>query len=224
MEINKGFRQFLIVKKEDALFHLKDRKIIDLFHLNEREKIIIQGIWYEEKSYGEIGDELKLSDERIRQIYVKVRTKIAYQMFLFEIRFNTLKETEEKNNALNQEVNTLKNLLKENGIVHEPEMKPPQEEEKTITDGLLNIAIDDMDIPVRIKNAFRNSDIKKLSDIASWKIEDLLKIRNLGVGSLRSFLQELKFIGISFPEWNESPLYRRFGPPVGHSFERKPKH
>lgn len=211
MQVNKGFRKFVIEKKEDALFYLKDRKIIEWFNLTEREKIIIYGIWYDEKSYRDIGDELKLSAERIRQIYCKVRIKIAYQIFHFEIRFNKLNEIEEKNNSLNQQVNILKNLLIENGIIHES-ILAPKDDEKKKTDPL-NIAIEDMDIPVRIKNAFRNSEIKKLSDLATWNIEDFLKIRNLGYHSLSLFLLELKFLGISIPGWNKSPLFRRLSIP-----------
>jgi DNA-directed RNA polymerase alpha subunit len=55
-----------------------------------------------------------------------------------------------------------------------------------------------MNFLIRIKNVFRNADIRTVSDILPYYKNDLLKLRGFGKKCIRELEDELRRIGIPY--------------------------
>lgn len=79
---------------------------------------------------------------------------------------------------------------------------------------ILSTKLIDLDIPVRLLNCLRQVDMRTLGDALSVKRTELLKIRHLGVGSLRSLDKIVNDCGLHYGkmtlrEWNISKTMRK---------------
>ncbi|PIT88891.1 MAG: DNA-directed RNA polymerase subunit alpha [Candidatus Levybacteria bacterium CG10_big_fil_rev_8_21_14_0_10_36_7] len=85
--------------------------------------------------------------------------------------------------------------------VHEP--KESSDEVKEISDSglsedVLNMTVDELDLPTRIYNSLRNAGIETLEDMLKTPKKELMAYRNLGAKSLSIIEESLKARGIPF--------------------------
>lgn len=70
--------------------------------------------------------------------------------------------------------------------------------ESDVSDELLKMRIEELDIPTRIVNALENGGIENVEQLLNTKREDLVVIKNLGTKSLSVIAEKLKERGIEF--------------------------
>jgi len=67
----------------------------------------------------------------------------------------------------------------------------------SVSDSILRLTIDELDLPTRIYNSLRNNGIEKLGQLLETSKKDLLSMRNLGNKSITVIEEKLKEKGIS---------------------------
>ncbi|HUW21360.1 MAG TPA: DNA-directed RNA polymerase subunit alpha [Candidatus Bathyarchaeia archaeon] len=77
--------------------------------------------------------------------------------------------------------------------------KPPKEEreEKPVFSELLNLTVEELNLPTRIANALRRGGFGTLSDLIQAPLENLLKVKNLGEKSIKIISAALDEKGFS---------------------------
>lgn len=69
----------------------------------------------------------------------------------------------------------------------------------SVSDDLLKLTVDELDLPTRIYNSLRNGGIETLSQLLGTPRKDLISMRNMGVKSISIIEDKLKERGISLP-------------------------
>lgn len=85
--------------------------------------------------------------------------------------------------------------------IYEP--VPEEEEEKTepkISDEVLKLTIEELDLPVRITNALKAIEINTIADLINTPKAQLLKAKNLGTKSISLILEKLVERGLTLRE------------------------
>lgn len=84
--------------------------------------------------------------------------------------------------------------------IYEPQLPSSQEEletKKSISDNILKLTIDELDLPTRIYNSLRNGEIEILGQLIEKSKKDLLSLRNMGNKSIAVIEDKLKGKGLS---------------------------
>ena len=84
--------------------------------------------------------------------------------------------------------------------VYEPKIKKleePEEKTKTISDEVIKMRIEELDIPTRIVNALANGGIETIGQLMETPRSDLMKIKNLGTKSLSIISEKLQEKGVT---------------------------
>lgn len=84
--------------------------------------------------------------------------------------------------------------------VYDPKVKPVEEPVQTtpvISDEVLKMRIEELDIPTRIVNALANGGIETISQLLNTSRADLMKVKNLGSKSLSVVETKLKERGVT---------------------------
>lgn len=68
-----------------------------------------------------------------------------------------------------------------------------------VSDEILKMTVDELDLPTRIYNSLRNGGIETLQQLLSTPRKDLINMRNMGVKSISIIEEKLKEKGISLP-------------------------
>lgn len=85
--------------------------------------------------------------------------------------------------------------------VYEPDMEEEEEVgEPKISDEVLKLTIEELDLPVRITNALKAIEINLIEDLLSTPRQSLLKAKNLGVKSINLISEKLAERGLSLSE------------------------
>lgn len=106
--------------------------------------------------------------------------------------------------------------FRKNAIRSNSEEKPVEEKksspEELATD-ILKIRVEDLGLTMRSRNALVRSGVKTVGDIVVMNIRKMLRIRNLGLGSIREIVTKLKEYGIEYKaeptgvlNWDELPF------------------
>lgn len=69
---------------------------------------------------------------------------------------------------------------------------------KSVSDAVLKLTIDELDLPTRIYNSLRNGGIETLGQLLTTSRKDLMSMRNMGTKSLMVIEEKLKGKGLSF--------------------------
>ena len=84
--------------------------------------------------------------------------------------------------------------------VYEPKVKSAEEPAaviSNISDDVLKMRIEELDIPTRIVNALGNGGIETVGQLLGTQRSDLMKIKNLGVKSISIVEEKLKEKGVA---------------------------
>src|SRR3989338_4356793 len=85
--------------------------------------------------------------------------------------------------------------------VYEPDLaEEVVEGESKISDEVLKLTIEELDLPVRITNALKAIEINTIEDLLSTQRQHLLKAKNLGVKSINLISEKLAERGLSLGE------------------------
>lgn len=101
--------------------------------------------------------------------------------------------------AVEEAAKILSNAFKQ---IYEPvaEVEAVEDAGKSISDEILKLTVDELDLPVRITNALRAIDVNLVEDLVNISRGQLLKAKNLGSKSLTLVSEKLNERGLSLRE------------------------
>ena len=67
----------------------------------------------------------------------------------------------------------------------------------TVSDSLLKLTVDELDLPTRIYNSLRNGEIETIGQLLGKSKKDLMSMRNMGIKSIAAIEEKLKEKGVS---------------------------
>lgn len=79
----------------------------------------------------------------------------------------------------------------------EAEVEENQAAMPAVSDEVLRLTVDELDLPTRIYNSLRNGGIETISQLLSTPRKDLINMRNMGVKSITIIEEKLKDKGVS---------------------------
>lgn len=170
-----------------ALFHFLD-------NLTPRESLVIKrryGLGCESRTLKEVGKELKVGPERVRQIEIKALRKLRhpstskYILLLYTPRFElvmTVKSLETQNARLKTELCALEKRLEHVEKKHAP------------------LSVEDLDITARSYNCLKRAGITTVDQLLETDRKVLFDTRNFGVACLENIIAALVKWGFAIPE------------------------
>lgn len=196
IEVSEGIE---IINPEHYLGSLSDKKSkIDM------EMNVERGMGYalaEERNITTVG---VMPIDAIFSPVIKVSYKVEqtrvgrqtnYDKLIFEIWTNGTIDPQE---ALVQSSRTLVSYFEG---VHQPQQVEASAEHmaiaSSVSDDILKMTIDELDLPTRIYNSLRNAGIETVGQLLGTPKKDLMNYRNLGAKSLSIIEDSLKAKGIS---------------------------
>lgn len=144
---------------------------------------ILSKIYIEKKSYNEIAISEDITIERVRQIFNKAKQDIFKGINNHSRRINYYKK---EINKLHSRIQYLETEL---GNIQTP---------KENRNPILNKAIAECDLSIRILTCLDQNDINTIEDLIRLQIKDLFKIRNLGKKSIDEIIKFIAFNNLSF--------------------------
>ncbi len=105
--------------------------------------------------------------------------------------------TIEAKNALNQASEILVSYFHQIFEPHEVPEADKQSLSSSLSDNVLKMTIDELDLPTRIYNSLRNAGVETVGDMINTPKKELMSYRNLGAKSLSIIEESLKERGIS---------------------------
>lgn len=199
----------------DDIVESFDKRFSELNTYTDREMEIFNLRYKNYYTYEQIGNEIGVSKERVRQILAKAIRKLMRPNV-----FNRLIEHETKLEMLNaQETARIREELKNEmslevamDIVAEKfgfESKEALEEclnnGGRFGDDRLDMTIEQLDLCVREYNCLRRARINTVGELIALSFEDLMRIRNLGRKSLRGIIEKVHNLGLLFKDDNYKP-------------------
>lgn len=162
-------------------------------HLTDREQMVLEMRFVHGMFLGQCGKHLNVSRERIRQIEAKAIRKLRNPRFAKHYLLDTLDkafEIDAERARLERENMMLREKLEKYENIPKPKAEPRK------------IDIDDMELSVRSYNCLRRAGFNFVDDLDGKTVEDLKRVRNLGMKSLREVVEKAKQFGVEIP-WEE---------------------
>lgn len=176
--------------------------------LSTREMDIID-MYIEGESLQEIADVFSLTSTRVNQILAKALRKFTEQTGEITANLRENSELEDEIHSLKLSVAALKKEYNDYRLSH----GDTEDENPSCPPEILLKSIDDCGFSIRIVIALKWTDIYDVNGLVTrfYRFEDILKIRNIGRGSLceiRNFMDEHNLVFIR-PGESLSQFYRR---------------
>lgn len=154
----------------------KERVEYALNLLNKTEQKVLRLLFFEKKSFNEIGDQLRLSTQRISQIRFKAMRKLRHRS-----RFWVLTPIVKKIGDLKTE-----DLVSEKEQERSKILKGPlyDRAQKALAEKL-SIPLKNLDISFGTSDRLQRLDLKTIGNLQGKTEEELLKIKNFGPKSIR---------------------------------------
>src|SRR6185312_11946717 len=166
---------------------LFDTKLLDNSFLSEKEIFCIKSHLGNEKSFHQIGREIELTDERVRQIIENGLGKVFLATKNFIAKNYLLQKTLTEKEALEKEIRELR--------------KRVTTEEYSIRE--LELTFDEKIIPihgtlfsVRALNALKQLNIGSVNQLARVTIEQLTSINKVGAKTINEIVNRAEELGI----------------------------
>ena len=176
--------------------------------LSTREMDIID-MYIEGESLQEIADVFSLTSTRVNQILAKALRKFTEQTVDITANIRENSELEAEIHSLKLSVAALKKEYNDYRLSH----GDTEDENPSCPPEILLKSIDDCGFSIRIVSALKWIDVYDVNGLVTrfYRFEDILKIRNIGRGSLceiRNFMDEHNLVFIR-PGESMSQFYRR---------------
>ena len=199
-------------------FYLSIPKMMqELGVLNEREAKVVTML-IEGKTMEEIGEDLYISRERVRQIFFKAIRKSSHIAHLKE-ELDAYEQLKKKYATLQEAVNVMDDDFKEY-VRMKVEAKTMDDDpvELSKEDEFLNFLstpLSEFDFSVRCLNCLRYADIRTIADLVRLQKRDVLCLRNFGKKSLTELDDFIEEKGL---QWgmNVDELYRKAAVRAAH--------
>lgn len=124
----------------------------------------------------------------------RVGRKTSYDRLILEI---TTDGTITPQESLNEAAKILSNTFRQ---IYEPDEEEEEEAPAAISDEVLKMTVEELDLPVRITNALRAIEISTIEDLLNVSRPELLKAKNLGAKSLSLISEKLLERGLTLRE------------------------
>ena len=198
---------------DETRFSVMDLACIDLLFtdlLTSREEYCVCKYFKEYKTLEEIGKELNISKERIRQILRKAVLKIRHKLYRLDLERQIEKENEIKEKS--QKARDLDLMQHRQEIAQKFLASGNYDSECVIEFGEISLknhlgnnqykdtSIDDLDLSVRSYNCLRRAGIFNLSELLEKTEWEMMKVKNLSRKSLKEIENKLRDLGLSFRE------------------------
>lgn len=161
--------------------------------LTEREQKVLELRFVHGMTYEQCGYRFNVTRERIRQVEQKALRKLRSPRFAKHYILDTLNkafEIDAERARLERENMMLREKLEKYENVPKPKAEPRK------------IDIADMELSIRSYNCLKRAGFKFVDDLDGKTVEDLKRVRNLGMKSLREVVEKAKQFGIEIP-WEE---------------------
>ena len=173
----------------DTLYCMNEDQVMGLnavlSTLDDRRRSIMILHYKHGKTYKDIAEKFNLSTERIRQLRDK-----AFRIINKPYNYALIK------NGYIHTMNTFITVNAHYGINGNKPLTPD--------DSILELPFNNLRLSVRCLNALtrRNPCLKTIKDLIDLKPEDILRIRNLGIKSIKEINYELESLGIYNTAWS----------------------
>lgn len=124
----------------------------------------------------------------------RVGRKTSFDRLILEI---TTDGTISPQDALNEAAKILSNTFRK---IYEPDEEEEEEAPAAISDEVLKMTVEELDLPVRITNALRAIEVNTIEDLLNVSRAELLKAKNLGAKSLSLISEKLLERGLTLRE------------------------
>ena len=193
-EIIARKRLYPFVNQLDFYLSIPDA-LCSIGRLKEREAVVVKKI-IQGATFEEIGDELCLTSERVRQIFCTAIRKSSHLEHLrdeldeyeaLKRKYTSLKS------ALEVMDNDFKEYLKMRFQTNDDSKKNVEDAKEQELINLLSTQVTQFNFSVRCLNCLRSADIRTVGDIVRCRKTDFLRLRNFGRKSLTElddFLEE----------------------------------
>lgn len=158
--------------------------------LTDREQKVLEMRFVHDLTYEQCGYRFGVTRERIRQVEAKALRKLRHPIFAKHYLLDTLDkafEIDAERARLERENEDLKARLAKYETFPKPKAEPKK------------VDIADMELSVRSYNCLRRAGFNFVDDLDGKTVEDLKRIRNLGMKSLREVIEKAREFGIEIP-------------------------
>lgn len=170
-------------------------------HFTERERKVLISRGIRKMSVEQIGKELNVTRERIRQIEAKALRKfrkrnLRNQVFLGIDYYKRFEEAKNEGRKIASQEMT--DMLEDFKTLYYKEKKQEliQSEKSRIYQQVMETSIEDMGLSTRSKNCLRRKKLFTIGDIIHLKKSDLMEIRCLGKRSYDEIIRALRERGV----------------------------
>lgn len=196
------------VKTDDPLEHICSEEelllAMCLSSMTDRERDVVMRRYYHQKTLKEVGEEIGVKQERVRQIEAKAirkmrNTHCSYIM-LHGIKAYIDKRVNEKVDA------ELEFRKKELEVEYRQKIgQLATEKPKDVYARVLALTIEELDLTVRSYNCLKRAWCETVKDIVERypTYKSAMNIRNLGRKSLREISEKMNEIGVNWPTYED---------------------
>lgn len=164
-------------------FEEKLKGKIDKSDLTDREKRVLNLRLFDGKTLSEVGKELGVTRERIRQIESKAYRKMRHPMFQLSV-IDDLDYLQKHETFKRYRAAFYDSVFDKDEELKEQDIEA--EREKTLED----IHLSELELTVRSFNHLSRAGIKNLKDLSGYSIQDLKSVRYLGKKSLEEIIEK----------------------------------
>lgn len=194
-----------ILENADTISDLSGSVEYALCTLTERERDIIIKRFVNKLTYKEAGDLYGVTRERIRQVEVKALRKLRLPSRLKYLIKGLFGIVEEIKTDYYRKFADLEAKLIELCKVNEKAADKIIEEHSALRKAYKADGIEQVDFSVRTYNCLARHGIKTMSELATLRYDEIVKIRNLGRKCVKEIIDKLKEYGytVNFNEYGE---------------------
>lgn len=185
--------------------YLASLEYVLLTALTEREMLAVKCRYQYRETFSEIGDKLGVRHERARQIVAKSIRKLRHpsnaRFLKYGIKEYLYQYGDECREAAFEEgyQKGIKNATPK-GTERAPVLNPYGAHLRVPISSLERINIEELDLSVRAYNGLKRANLNTVGDVLTKSKKDILRIKNIGKGSIRELEEKLKQFDVQLKE------------------------
>lgn len=192
---------YAITGEEETALQVNQYNLIKMLDtITEREKDIVIARFKDKRTLQEIGKSLGLTRERIRQIEVKALRKLKHPTRVWHLKTITIEEHNKAlENIMRLEAENHRITNKYNKLVEDVKTgKAISKLTKEEVTNIYNMPIEELGLSVRAYNCLWRVGIRDLGNLLELRLEELMRIRNLGVKTADEIIHTIESRGYKF--------------------------